>query len=235
MRLWIARRLAVFAVAGFLISSGSALAGAPPRDPAVTEAIQPVVRALEATQARLAALPPAQTDAEKLIRMGELEQAPRQAFPAMPLAGLSEAQQRAAWSAVWSLLRPLDAANREALLAMVPAEGWFSISRYGHDAARSAFLIVQHSEPALWRRFLPIIEGMVTRGEAEGPAYALMYDRLALAEGRPQRYGSQMSCSDARYAPTEPLEDRRDLDARRASLGLKPYAEYLRMFDGEAC
>lgn len=229
------RILGLFSVIGFLISTGSALAGEPPRDPAIAEAIQPVARALEETKARLGLLPPARTDAEKLIRMGELEQAPRQALSAMQLGRLTEDQKREAWSAVWDLLGPIDTANQEALLAMLPPEGWFPISRYGREAAKSAFLIVQHSEPALWHRFLPVIEGMVMHGEAEGPAYALMYDRLALKEGRPQRYGSQMSCSDGRYAPTEPLEDRANLDARRAALGLKPYAEYLRMFDGDAC
>lgn len=229
------RGLALFGVIGLLISAGSALAGEPQRDPAVSEAIEPVIRAVEETKARLASLPPARTDAEKLIRMAELEQAPRRALSAMQLGRLTEDQKREAWSAVWRLLGPIDQANQEALLAMLPPEGWFPISRYGREAAKSAFLIVQHSEPALWRRLLPVIEGMVARGEAEAPAYALMYDRLALNDGRPQRYASQMSCSHGRYAPAEPLEDPANLDARRAALGLKPYAEYLKMFGGGAC
>ena len=167
-------RLGLFGVIGALISVGSALASEPQRDPIVAEAIQPVVRALEETKARHALLPPPRTDAEKMIRMGELEQAPRQAPSAMQLGRLTEDEKREAWSAVWRLLRPIDKANQEALLAMLPPEGWFPISRYGREAAKSAFLIVQHSEPALWRRFLPTIEGMVARGEAEGPTYALM-------------------------------------------------------------
>ena len=132
-------------------------------------------------------------------------------------------------------MEQIDKANQQALLAMVPPEGWFPISRYGPEAAKAAFLIVQHGDPTLWRRFLPVIERMAKTGEAEGTAYALMYDRLALSEGRPQRFGSQMDCRGGRYAPAEPLEDPKALDERRLAYGLKPYAEYLKLFETNSC
>lgn len=76
---------------------------------------------------------------------------------------------------------------------------------------------------------------MAKNGEAEGPAYAFLYDRLALSEGRPQRFGSQMVCRGGRYAPQEPVEHPGDLDRRRLALGMKPYAEYLKLFETETC
>lgn len=62
-----------------------------------------------------------------------------------------------------------------------------------------------------------------------------MYDRLALSEGRAQRFGSQMDCRGGRYVPSEPLEDPQDIDRRRMALGMKPYREYLKLFEGDTC
>src|SRR5690554_5549085 len=158
------------------------------------EAVALVAQAIEHVRSRQAALPPPASDSEKLVRLVELEQAPRQAMSRLDLSALSEPEKQSMWGRIWGMVQPIDQANQEQLLAMVPPEGWFPASRYGRAAASAAFLIVQHSDPAMWRRFLPKIEEMVKAGEAEGGSYALMYDRLALSEGRPQRYGSQLSC-----------------------------------------
>ena len=53
---------------------------------------------------------------------------------------------------------------------------------------------------------MPVLEPLVVTGEVDGQSFGLMYDRLAVNEGRPQRYGSQMKCEAGRYVP-EPLED----------------------------
>jgi hypothetical protein len=201
-----------------------------------TEAAVAAVRAsIDAAQRRQQTLPPAQTDSERLLRMGELEQAPRDAMAALNLGALSGADRSAVWEAVSALIQPIDEANQKQLLAMVPEEGWFSISRYGRDAARAAFLIVQHADQALWRRFLPTIEQMARADEAEGPAYALMYDRLALSENRPQRYGSQMSCEQGRYVTMQPVEKLQTIDARRAALRMSPYTDYLKIYAEMRC
>lgn len=56
-----------------------------------------------------------------------------------------------------------------------------------------------------------------------------MLDRLAMYEHRPQRYGSQMICEAGRHVPCQ-TEDSSKLDARRASLSMKPYLDYLALF-----
>jgi hypothetical protein len=76
---------------------------------------------------------------------------------------------------------------------------------------------------------------MVKAGEADGAAYALMYDRLALSEGRPQRYGSQMRCSDGQYDVGEPVDDIDRVDSRRASVGLGTLAKNVERFAGRGC
>ena len=56
-----------------------------------------------------------------------------------------------------------------------------------------------------------------------------MEDRVALAEGRPQTYGSQLrqNGNDSRLF-VSPLLDPDHVDERRAAIGLPPMAEYLK-------
>lgn len=199
------------------------------------EGIDLVRSAIFSARAREAEMNPAVSNSERLIRMADIEQAPRLVLSDLDLSALSEMEKQTMWGGIWELITPIDQANQSQLLEMVPEEGWFSISSYGREAAGSAFLIVQHSNPALWRRFLPAIEAMVLADEADGSTYALMYDRLALSEGRPQRYGSQMQCSAGQYAVMEPVENMEQIDALRSSVGLGSLSENLERFADIGC
>jgi len=199
--------------------------------PKSREAIAPVHAAIVEARTELASLPPPKDDAERLIRMEKLAQAPREAMSKIDFSQVPEGEREAAFKAIWAELTPIDQANQEALLKMLPEEGWFTISRYGKDGSEAAFMIVQHGNVELWRRFVPVLEPLAARGEVKGAEYALMFDRLAIFENRPQRYGSQMRCENGKRAPY-PIEEPGQLDVRRAKLGMIPYASYLKLFEG---
>jgi hypothetical protein len=62
-----------------------------------------------------------------------------------------------------------------------------------------------------------------------------MYDRLAVSEGRPQRYGTQMVCRDGRWT-VDTLEDPANVDARRQEMGFRwTMAEYEARFTASPC
>jgi hypothetical protein len=188
--------------------------------PQTTRLIAPVVEAIQAEEARQAALPPAVTDRERLERMGELDQVGRRVAVTVDLSQLSGDDRSAAERALWAPVGELDDRLSAELMTLLPPEGWFYTSVYGEDAARAAFLIVQHGDAALQRRFVPVLEPLVAEGEVEGTRYALMYDRLALDEGRPQRYGTQMTCRNARWViDYDNLEDPENVQARRDAVG----------------
>jgi hypothetical protein len=63
-------------------------------------------------------------------------------------------------------------------------------------------------------------------------AGALLTDRVLVHRGEPQRYGSQFDIVDGRLVPA-PIADLPGLDARRASVGLPPMTEYVRMLSGQ--
>ncbi len=194
--------------------------------------IAPVENAIAAEEARQAALPPASNDRERLERMGVLDQVGRRAEAPIDLSVLPEAEREAANAIIWTRLRALDERLMGELLQMVPPEGWFLKSVYGELAAQAAFLIVQHSDVEHWRRFLPVLEPLVAAGEVDGQSYGMMYDRLAITEGRPQRYGTQVTCKAGRWAiDRDNLEDPENADVRRCEMGFPgTLAEYEQVF-----
>ena len=199
---------------------------------AVSERIAPVQAAYDTELARQAALPPPVDVRERLERMKALDQVGRRAAITVDLSDLPAAERTAAQQALWAPVTAMDDRLSAELLTLVPEDGWFRKSVYGERAANAAFLIVQHSNLDMWRRFVPILEPLVATGEVDGQSYGLMYDRLAVNEGRPQRYGTQMACVDGRlvidYAN---LEDPQNADARREAMGfMSTLAEYETIF-----
>jgi hypothetical protein len=194
-----------------------------PLSPQTQALIAPVHESIVKARADLDALPPPKDDPEKLVRMQKLDQAPRVALGTIDFSKIPTAERQNAMSAIWRQISPIDEANQKALLGMLPPQGWFTISRYGSDAAKAAFLIVQHANLDVQERFLPRLEPLAAKGEVEAGDYALMFDRVAVREGRPQRYGSQYRCEGGKWV-LYPLEDLARVDAWRQSVGLSSFA-----------
>jgi hypothetical protein len=66
----------------------------------------------------------------------------------------------------------------------------------------------------------------VKKGEAAGTDLAYLTDRVLAAEGKKQRYGTQLELKDGKLIP-KPVEDPDGVDARRKELGMVPMAEYV--------
>jgi hypothetical protein len=194
--------------------------------------IAPVAEAIAAEEARQAALPPPADVRERLERMGVLDQVGRRALTPIDLSVLPEAERQAANTAMWVPLMAMDEKLLAELLPLVPEEGWFTPAQYGERASSAAFLIIQHSNVEQWRRFVPILEPLALAGQIDGQDYGLMYDRLAVNEGRPQRYGTQMTCKAGKFVVDwDNLEDPANADARREALGIPgTLAEYEALF-----
>ncbi len=55
--------------------------------------------------------------------------------------------------------------------------------------------------------------------------FAYLTDRVLLAEGKKQLYGTQFDWVDGKLLP-QPLEDEANVDKRRAEAGMSPLAQY---------
>ncbi|AWH19495.1 hypothetical protein C1922_00895 [Stenotrophomonas sp. ZAC14D2_NAIMI4_7] len=123
---------------------------------------------------------------------------------------------------------PLAKANAEWLKSVIAEKGWPTRSKVGRDGAKAAWLLVQHADqdPAFQADVLPLIEQAAMAGEADRADVALLTDRVLVAQGKPQRYGSQFVRGEDGAMRLRPTEDMPGLDARRSAMGLPTLAEY---------
>lgn len=98
----------------------------------------------------------------------------------------------------------------------------------GIDGVSTAFLLVQHADadPEFQKKALALAEPLMkTRGMSRRQ-YAMLADRVALATGQPQIYGTQMELRDGTYV-LQPTADLENLDQRRSEMALGPYQKML--------
>lgn len=117
----------------------------------------------------------------------------------------------------------LDRENTARMKEVVAKYGWPGKKVVGSDGANAAWLLVQHADAdaAFQKECLAKMEPLVKSGDVTGKDYAYLFDRVAVGEGRPQRYGTQMDGDD--FAP---IEDPTNVDARRKEMGLSSLDEY---------
>jgi len=114
-----------------------------------------------------------------------------------------------------------DQANRRFAAGFLEEYGWPRISEYGDDAEQSFWLMVQHGPIELQERALLILETLYPLGETSPRHYAMLYDRVNMRNGRPQRYGSQFTCRNGHWSLHD-LEAPDSVNERRAAMGMDP-------------
>jgi uncharacterized protein DUF6624 len=121
----------------------------------------------------------------------------------------------------------LDARNTARMKQIVSRYGWPGRSLVGEEGADAAWLLVQHADRdlAFQKECLAKLQAAFRAGEASGQNVAFLEDRIAVAEGRLQTYGTQFQGKGAELAPA-PIEDQAHVDERRKSVGLNSMAEY---------
>ena len=164
---------------------------------------------------------PPKNVSERLIRLGELDQAGRAIMQVTDLSSLPPAEWEPASSAVWNEINAQDAADRDALVSLLPQRGWFTISAYGKPASDAAWSVVQHQtdDPSFMAAMLRRMEGPAQHHDVDAYDYALLYDRVAMLAHRPQTYGSQFKCIDHHWT-LYTLRNPAQVDERRERLGL---------------
>jgi hypothetical protein len=154
---------------------------------------------------------------DELLRMVEEDQAARRAAAATNFKDPAALER----------MKVIDVRNTARMKQIIAQEGWPTKTLVGEKASRGAFLLVQHADldPAFQKECLPMLEKAVAAGEATAKDVAYLTDRVLVAEGKPQRYGTQFHMVDGKLVP-RPIEDEANVDARRAAVGLGSMAEY---------
>ena len=131
--------------------------------------------------------------------------------------------------ALLARMQEIDAANTKRMRAIVSQYGWPSPELVGLDGADAAFFLVQHADFAFQKEMLPLVEKAYRSGGLPGQNYALLLDRVLVAEGKPQVYGTQakhLKEWNGQEPTLQPIADEKNVDKRRAEVGLPTLSEY---------
>lgn len=155
----------------------------------------------------------------ELLRRVSLEQAARRGLETIEASGAPEAIRQQATFLAWRDLQRMDEDNLRFLIPHIPDEGWFRKSQTEPEVANAAWLIVQHSpDVAVKTRVLESMRTLLAENEVDGEQYAMLYDRVKVARGNPQRYGTQALCRNGVLVVGE-LESPHNIDELREEAG----------------
>lgn len=185
------------------------------------QAILPVHEGLQRVRDAQARRGPPKDVSERLIRLGELDQAGRELLHTIDLSRLPTEERLPASSAMWQEINAQDADNQAALVALMPQDGWFTSDRYGEQASRAAWSVVQHATDNIplmqmaLARMTPAVQAHLVAPDG----YGMLYDRVAMLQDRPQTYGTQFKCVDHHWQLYS-LLDPAHVEDRRRALGM---------------
>ena len=165
---------------------------------------------------------------QELLKMGEEDQRLRAEGQRLWEAKGPDSMEA---KAVWDRQAVLDKKNQARLEEIVAEHGWPGVKLVGLSAANAAFLIVQHADLETQKEYLPMLKAAVKRRDALPDWAATLEDRVLVAEGKPQIYGTQvlMPPGSTKWELC-PIQNEARVDARRAAVGLGPLEEYLKNF-----
>jgi hypothetical protein len=115
--------------------------------------------------------------------------------------------------------------NAERLKELIMLHGWPDEQTVSRDGAEAAWFIAQHAigNPAFQKECLLFLQASAEQGRVPRWHRAYLEDRIAMHEGRPQRYGTQWldDAVDGRTRPWKLVDEER-VNEFRADVGLGP-------------
>lgn len=150
-------------------------------------------------------------------------------FNEIGIAGNKLGMRSSVSSALWRAKLIMSRSSQQELDALLKEKGWPRVKDVGREAVIAAYLVVQHSDSKMQRKYLPDVRKSCEAGEISWERYAMMYDRMCVNENIPQHYGTHTRYDDKTgKAELYPLEDPLKVDQWRKETGLGPLSEYLR-------
>jgi len=133
---------------------------------------------------------------------------------------------------LWKIINEKDSINLLKVTKILDNDGWLGADKIGEAGNKTLFLVIQHSNTQTQLKYLPMLQNAVMKGDAKPNYLALLQDRVLLAQGEKQIYGSQLE-TDVKTGEyvLSPMIDPDNVDKRRAQVGLQPISEYLKLWN----
>lgn len=99
------------------------------------------------------------------------------------------------------------------------------------ESYKTIWIVIDHAPLEKQEQYLPLVEQMANASYIGLDEYAILYDRVAMGQNRPQRYGSQLvqfGNADNLQLYVWPIEDAGKLDSLRNSVGMSSFYNYLK-------
>ena len=130
-------------------------------------------------------------------------------------------------SALGELKKIINDQNLNRIIEIIDAQGWPKKCVVEGSAATMVFLIIQHSDIEIQKKYLPLMKEAANNGEADWSLLALLIDRVNIREGKKQIYGSQITRNEDGSFSVKDLQDPEYVNQRRKEVGLEPIEEYV--------
>lgn len=132
--------------------------------------------------------------------------------------------------------QPRNFARHQPILeAIVKQYGYPGFRQVGEKSSNNFWLLVQHADayPTFQRQALKLMQAEVQRKNASPRNYAYLTDRIAENAGQLQEYGTQVKFEGPGIGKAAPrsLRDPKNVNKRRAAIGMETLEEYLKMND----
>lgn len=128
--------------------------------------------------------------------------------------------------------KKLDENNLKIIEEIINEYGWLSPDVIGSKANKTLFLVIQHADIEIQKKYYPIMENAVEKGNALMCDLALLKDRIEISEGRKQIYGTQIGYDrENNEYYIYPITDLQKIDKRRTEAGLVSISEYISQWD----
>lgn len=143
-------------------------------------------------------------------------------------SGKPEGDAATEFQTLASAIHETDEKNTKWLKTTVDKHGWPGAELVGKDGAEAAFVLAQHCRDAEFqKKCLTLLTVAVKTKDASATHLAYLTDRVKVAAGEKQVYGTELAEKDGTVVPA-PIEDEAKVDDRRKEVGLPPLAEWLK-------
>lgn len=128
----------------------------------------------------------------------------------------------------------VDQRNTNHLKEIIKDVGWPTISLVGEEASYAAWLIAQHADHDIqFQQYCLNLMLKAKDGDVLPSNIAYLTDRVAVNRGKPQIYGTQFTGSNSKELIYRPIRDMDQLEERRKTMGLEPFAVYQQKMKSE--
>ena len=105
--------------------------------------------------------------------------------------------------------------------------GWMGISEVGELANQTLWLVIQHAPLNIQKKYLPLLEKSVKKGESKARYLAFLQDRILMREDKKQIYGTQSLWDKEKQKNVIwPINDYKTVNQRRKEVGLESVENY---------